>query len=98
NRQSERAREHDVAGGDLSALPECDRPRQQADGQYHRDQGMQNAHPLEVEQAVAARAHFVMDRTIESPMLVAEPAECPHQRRVAADATPRPAASARVAG
>ena len=77
DRKPERADQHDVAGGDLAALPERDRPGQQADGQHHRDHGVQDAAASRDRAGCGCAPHLVIDRRVEAPMLAADAGRTP---------------------
>ena len=77
--ESERACKDDVAGRDFAALPERDGPGQEADRQRDRDQGVQDAQLLEIEQAAPTRRQLAIDRQIEAAPLAPEAAKRPDQ-------------------
>ena len=83
--RSERADQHDVAGGGAAVLPKHDRPGQQRDGQHHRDRGMSEPQLFEIAQAASARRQFPVDGRVEPVVLEAQPAKRPHQRHVVDD-------------
>ncbi len=46
---------------------------------------MKDAQLFEIEQALAPRLHFAIDRRVEAPMLAQEAAEGAHQRHIGDD-------------
>ena len=60
-------------------------PSQQSYRQHHRDDSMQDAQPLEVEEAAPAGDHLLLDPVIEAPVLAQQAAECLDDRHVADD-------------
>ena len=85
HRETERAGEHHIAGRDRAAVPERDRPGEQADGERHRDQRVDDAQPLQIPEAALARGHLAVDGAVEAAVLAAEAAIGAHQRHVADD-------------
>ena len=83
--KAERADQHDVAGGGAAALPQHDGPGQQRDRQHDRDAGVQQPQLFQIAQAASARRQFPPHRGVEAVMLIAQPAERPHQRHVVDD-------------
>ncbi len=85
NRQAERADQHDIAGGGTAALPECDGPYQQRNGQHDRDNGMGDPELLEITKTSSARTQLATDSRVETVKLVIDSAESPDQRHVVDD-------------
>ena len=85
HREAERAGEHHIAGRDRAAMPERDRPGEQADGECHRDERVDDAQPLQIPEAALARGHLAVDGAVETAVLAAKPAIGAHQRHVADD-------------
>ena len=85
NGKSQRADQHDVAGGGRAALPEHDRPGQQRDRQHDRDRGVGDPQLFEITEAASARRQFPVDGGVKPVVLVAEAAKRPHQRHVVDD-------------
>ena len=83
--KTERAGEHDIAGGGVALPPQHDRPGEQAQREPDRDDGMENAEFFQIEQAPSPCIHFAVDGGIEAPVLAGEAAERPHQRHIADD-------------
>ena len=83
--EAERADQHDLAAGDRAALPQHDRPGEQADGQHDRGCGMQEADLFEVEQAGAARRHLLADGLPEAAALTTDSAKAAHQQDIGDD-------------
>ena len=63
--------------------PQCDRPRDQAERQHDRDDGVENAELFQIEQASAPRIQSTIDGDIEAAALANEAGEGAHQRHVA---------------
>ena len=53
--------------------------------QHHRDEGVHDAQPLQVEQAAPAGGHLLLDLGVEAPVLAEQAAERLHDRHVADD-------------
>ena len=85
DRQSERADQNDVACRGGAALPQDNRPRQQADRQHDRDERVEQPQLFEVDQAPPPRRGFTLERGIEPAMLAAHSAKRTHQRQVGDD-------------
>ena len=85
HRDSQRADQHDVAGRGGAALPEHDRPGEQAERQHDGHHGVKDAEFFEIEQAAPPRLHFALDGRVETAMLAQEAAERPHQRHIGDD-------------
>jgi hypothetical protein len=68
------------------AAPRChSRIAQEAERQQHGDDGMEDAQPLEIEQALAPRFHLAIDGGVETAMFAQETAEGANQRHVGDD-------------
>ncbi len=83
DREAQGAHEHDVTAARLPALPQHDRPGEHCDRQGGGDDGVKQAHLLEVEQALAPRRHLVPECLFEPDVLPAGSAEGADQRHVA---------------
>ena len=77
NGKTERADQHDIAGGGAAALPEHDRPGQQRDGQHDGDRGMREPQLFEITQAASPRRQFAVDGRVEPVVLEARARKTP---------------------
>ncbi len=79
----QRGDQHQIADRRLAAAPEQNAPSGHAGDQHRRDDGMDQAQPLQIDQAAAARVHLDADGGGDAPLLPERGAERAHHRHVA---------------
>ncbi len=83
NRETQRADQHDMAGGSPSLRPQPQRPAEQPSRQNRSHDRVEQPQFLEIQQALLTRDHFGLDRRAEALLLAKRHTERTHERHVA---------------